>query len=163
MAITAVLSVGLDRDLLNSRNLVLHSAGYTVVSAYSIKEAVERFQASDFDLVLLCPSISAKDRDGLTWWIRATCPSTPVVSVTGNLYAGDVVAGVTVGSEPSALLWGIQEVLINAKNRAARTATTLGKHEFDAAQMKKPPRPSTGFERQARAANQNFASLSRTG
>ena len=35
MALTLVLSVGLDPELLDTRNLVLQSAGYTVVAAFS--------------------------------------------------------------------------------------------------------------------------------
>ncbi len=163
MKLTVVLSVGLDPGLLRARNLVLRSAGYVVVSAHSIKEAVGQFQVGDFDLVLLCQTIPARERDGLTWWIRATSPGTPVVSVSGQLFSDDVVAGVTVGSSPSALLWGIQEVLINAKNRTARTANPFGEREVDVAQMRKPPRPSTGFEARTRATKQLFAPLSRTG
>ena len=163
MALTAVLSVGLDPDLLKTRNLVLHSAGYTVVSACSIKEAAHRFQAGDFDLVLLCQSLPPKDRDGLTWWMRASRPGIPVVTIAGNLCSGDVVAGVTVGSEPSALLWGIRELLINAKHRAARKSTPLDKLEVDLAPMKKPPRPGAGYGRQTRAAKERFSPLARTG
>jgi DNA-binding response OmpR family regulator len=163
MALTAVLSVGLDPDLLKTRNLVLHSAGYTVVPAHSIKEATDRFQAGDFDLVLLCQSLPAKERDGLTWWMRASRPGIPVVTVAGNHCSGDVVAGVTVGSEPGALLWGIRELLINAKHRAARKATLPDKHEVDLAPMKKPPRSSAGYEGQTRATKERFAPLARTG
>jgi DNA-binding response OmpR family regulator len=163
MALNVVLSVGLDRALLNSRNLILHSAGYTVVSAYSIKEAVDCFQAVDFDLVLLCQTIPARDRDGLTWWIRASSPGIPVVSVAGNPCSGDVVAGVTVGSEPGELLWGIREVLINAENRAARMAATLDKHAVDAAHMRAHRRPGIGYERQTERTTKRFAPFSRMG
>jgi DNA-binding response OmpR family regulator len=161
MALTVVLSVGLDPDLLRTRSLVLQSAGYMVVSAYSVKEAVDQFQAGDFDLVLLCQSIPTKERDGLTWWMRASAPGTPVVSVSGKLFSDDVVAGVTVGSEPSALLWGIREVLINAKSRTARRANPLGKQEVDAAQMKRPLRPSAGYDGQTGATKEHFARLPR--
>jgi DNA-binding response OmpR family regulator len=164
MALTVVLSIGLDPDLLRTRNLVLHSAGYTVVSAYSVKEAAVRFQAGDFDLVLLCQSLPARERDGLTWWMRASRPGIPVVTVAGGLCtSGDVVAGLTVGSEPGALLWGIRELLINAKHRAARKASPLDKHEVDAAPMKKPPMPSAGFQVQTRGTKGRFVPLARTG
>lgn len=163
MALTVVLSVGLDPDLLKTRNLVLHSAGYTVASACSIQEAIHRFQAGDFDLVLLCQSLPAKERDGLTWWMRASRPGIPVVTVAGNLRSGDVVAAVTVGSEPGALLRGIRELLINARHRAARKATPLDKREVDIAPMKKPPRPSAGYERPTRATKERFSPLARTG
>ena len=163
MAFTVVLSVGLDSGLLRARNLVLQSAGYIVVSAHSVKEAVGQFQVGDFDLVLLCQTIPAKERDGLTWWMRASRPGTPVVSVSGKPFSDDVVAGVTVGSEPSALLWGIREVLINAKKRTERAATALGEHGMGVAQMKKPPRSSKDYEAKARVMKEHFVPLSRTG
>jgi DNA-binding response OmpR family regulator len=163
MALTVVLSVGLDPGLLRARNLVLQSAGYIVVSAHSVTEAVDQFQTSDFDLVLLCQTIPTRDRDGLTWWMRAFRPGTPVVSVAGNLCAGDVVAGVTIGSDPAALLWGMREVLVNSKNLTARTAATLGKQEGEAARMKKPPRLRVSYKGQTRVTREHFAPFSRTG
>ena len=65
MSLTIVLSIGFDPSLLETRSLVLQSAGYMVESASSLKEAVNRFQSGDFDLVLLCRSVPRKDRR--TW------------------------------------------------------------------------------------------------
>ncbi len=113
---TLVLSVGLDPQLLGTRDLILQSAGYIVVSTYSMREAVDRFRQGDFDLVLLCQSIPAKERERLTRWIRASGSRIPVVSVSGNLCPGDVAGGVTVGSDRRTLLWGIREVLISEES-----------------------------------------------
>jgi len=77
MRTNVVLAVGFDLSLMRTRTLVLQSAGYIVESASSLKEAVDRFQAGDFDLVLLCHSIPMKDRDHLTCLIRATGALTP--------------------------------------------------------------------------------------
>jgi len=142
MALTVVLSVGLDPQLLETRNLVLQSAGYIFVSAYSIKEAVERFQQGDFDLVLLCHSVPAKEKDHLFCWIRASGSRIPVVCVSGNPCPGDVVVGVTVSNEPGALLRGIREALIKPEKRAAETAAFRDKQEVTAAQGKEPPAAS---------------------
>lgn len=57
LAVTLILSIGSDPNLLASRSLVLKSAGHQVVTAYSIKEAASRIQEGDFDLVLFCRSI----------------------------------------------------------------------------------------------------------
>jgi DNA-binding response OmpR family regulator len=111
MASTLVLSVGLDHELLDTRNLVLQSAGYTVVSARSIKEAVDRFQECDFDLVLLCRSIPTKDRERLSTWVRASGSRIPVVWVTGMIWQTNPLASVTVDGDPVALLVGIREAL----------------------------------------------------
>ncbi len=161
MALTVVLSVGLDPHLLDSRSLVLQSAGYLVVTADSIKQAVDRFEEGDFDLVLLCQSIAAKEKDRLTGWIRASGSGVPVVFVSGNLDPGDVTAGVTVGSDPQALLWGIREVLINAKAPEARTAAH--RDQRGAATGKKSPASSTGYEHQTNAASGGMVPFARTG
>jgi len=163
MPLTVVLSVGLDPQLLTTRNLVLQSAGYTVVSAYSTKEAVDRFRGDDFDLVLLCQTVPVNEKDHLTLWIRASGSRIPVVSVSGRLCQDDVPAGVTVGSDPTALLWGIREVLINAANRVARTAMSRDKQDVAATQGKKSPRPSTGFEQQTKTTKARLVRLARTG
>ena len=162
MAQTLVLSVGMDTDLLATRNHVLQSAGYTVVSAYSIKEAVDRFRVGDFDLVLLCQSILTDERDRLSLWIRASGSRTPVVSVSGKLYERDRFANATVANDPAALLRGIRGVLINAENRAARTAKSPDGQEVAATQGKKPPSSSTGYERQTETTNGRFVPLART-
>lgn len=163
MALTVVLSVGLDPGLLGTRNLILQSAGYIVVSAYSIREAVDRFQEGDFDLVLLCQSIPARERDNLSCWIRASGSRIPVVSVSGHSCQNDEFAGVTVGSEPGALLWGIREVLINAENSAARPTTHRDKQWETATQGKNPPTPSTGFDRITETTEERPVSLARRG
>jgi DNA-binding response OmpR family regulator len=52
-----------------------------VVSASSIREAVDRFQDGDFDLVILCHSIPTKDRERLITLIRASGSLTPIVCI----------------------------------------------------------------------------------
>lgn len=120
MPLTLVLSVGMDSALLGVRKLLLQSAGYTVVSAVSISAAVERFLASDFDLVILCYSIPARDRDRLTCLIRASGSLTPVISVAGveqNPLGSDNFASATVESQPLKLLAGIKDVLAQTHRR----------------------------------------------
>jgi CheY-like chemotaxis protein len=72
MSLTLALSVGLDSLVIAARIELLLSEGYIVVSAFSLKEAVDRFLTGDFDLVLLDNSLPAKDRDRLTCLIRAS-------------------------------------------------------------------------------------------
>ena len=120
MALTIVLSVGLDASLLETRNLVLQSAGLSVVAAFSPKEAVDRLREGDFDLVLLCQSIPTKEKDRLALWIRASGSRVPVISISGILWERDSFANATVVSDPNALLTAITEVLINAATPAVR-------------------------------------------
>jgi CheY-like chemotaxis protein len=115
MPLTIVLAVGTDPWLLNTRSLVLQSAGYMVESALSVKEAVDRFQSGDFDLVLLCHSVPRKDRDRLTSLIRASGSLTPIVSIAGNLGECDAFATATLEDGPGNFLARIRDVLVKAE------------------------------------------------
>ena len=61
MPLTIVLNVGKDLRLLEARSLILRAAGYVVKTAVCVREAVEQFQAGDFDIVILCHSLTAED------------------------------------------------------------------------------------------------------
>jgi hypothetical protein len=130
MPLTFILSVGLDRALLENRSLVLHSAGYMVVSAYSLKEAVDRFLGGDFDLVILCHSIPRKDRDHLACLIRASGSRIPVVCISGNPGQSDPFADTTIEDVPHKLLVGTRAVLLKSKN--TWTVSPRGNHEATA-------------------------------
>ncbi len=52
---------------------------YTVIPERSLKKAVARFREGDFDLVLLCHSIPAQDRERLTRLLREHTSRTPIV------------------------------------------------------------------------------------
>jgi CheY-like chemotaxis protein len=120
MQIAVVLAVGFDLSLMRTRNLVLQSAGYIVESASSLREAVDRFQTGDFDLVLLCHSIPTKDRDHLTCLIRATGSLTPVVSIARNLGECAAFVNATLEDGPNKFLAGIGKELSKSGRRAAR-------------------------------------------
>ena len=120
MQIAVILTVGFDLSLMRTRSLVLQSAGYIVESASSLKEAVARFRAGDFDLVLLCHSIPTKDRDHLTCLIRATGSLTPVVSIARNLGEYAAFVNATLEDGPNKFLAGIEKELSKSGARAAR-------------------------------------------
>ena len=157
MALTLVLSVGLDPELLGTRKLVLQSAGYTVVAAFSAQGAVDRLRAGDFDLVLLCQSIPTNEKDRLALWIRASGSRIPVISISGIPCQRDAFADATVVGDPNALLMAIGEVLINAATPAVGTsgsckkdAGVLPQREVAAAPGKRPPKPSAANGRQTK-------------
>jgi len=118
MPLIIVLSVGFDPSLLRARGLVLESAGYLVESASTVKEAADRFQSGDFDLVLLCHSVPRKDRDRLISLIRASGSRTSVVSIAENL---DILANATLEDRPNNFLAGIRDVLVKAEKTPAWT------------------------------------------
>ncbi len=115
MPLKLILAVGKDPALLERRSAALRNAGYIVDSEYSVKQAIERFKQGDFDLVLLCHSMSAHDKNRLTHSIRAFGSLTPVVSVSPLRAQGpDAFGDAMVEDAPERLLSGIQGALFNA-------------------------------------------------
>ena len=112
---TVVLAVGRDPVLLETRSQVLQAAGYTVIPERSLKKAVVMFGDGDFDLVLLCHSIPAQDRERLTQLLREHTSRTPIVSVSCNLSALDSFADATLGNDPKELILGLRELLVEKR------------------------------------------------
>jgi len=150
-------------DLMGTHSLVLQSAGYFVIPAFSIKEALDRFQGNDFDIVLLCSSFPTKDRVRLTCWIRASGSRIPVVSVSGQFCQEDSSTNETVGSDPESLLIGVREVLIKSAAHATSAATFRNRQEVPAAPGKKPEESTNKCEGQAKTSSRHFVSLAGAG
>jgi CheY-like chemotaxis protein len=112
---TLVLAVGRDSVLLETRSQVLQAAGYTVIPERSLKKAVARFRDGDFDLVLLCHSIPAQDRERLTRLLREHTSRTPIVSVSCSVSALDSFADATIGNDPKELILGLRELLVEKR------------------------------------------------
>jgi CheY-like chemotaxis protein len=145
MGLTSILAVGQDPELLESRSAILRAAGCVTVQASSISDAIKQFMAGDFDLVLLCHSIPAPERLGLTGLIRATGSLTPIVTVvplTGQVSAA--FADTTIAADPEGFLRGIE-------NACSRRAT-----------MYRMPGPISGFD-SMRAAQADIAARSASG
>jgi DNA-binding NtrC family response regulator len=111
MSLNVVLAVGLDSWLLSLQASVLRSAGYIVVSAVSIKDAIDYFKAGDFDLVLLGRSISSEHKKNLTFQIRQAGSRTPVVCLAGHPGERAPFADAMLDDEPNALLTGMRGLL----------------------------------------------------
>lgn len=78
-----ILSVGRNLSVLRERHSTLIAAGYSVTSAHSKEEAMDKLIEGDFDLVLICPSLG-KDRWLLVNAVRRLRPSISVVSIRLN-------------------------------------------------------------------------------
>jgi CheY-like chemotaxis protein len=117
-----ILSVGLDPSLSGKRNLLLQSAGYSVTTSSSLKEAANRIRGTDLDLILLCHSIPATDRERMTCLIRASGSFFPVISVAVTSGQRDLFPDATLDEHDQAtFLWSIHEILVNsAKKRSMR-------------------------------------------
>jgi DNA-binding response OmpR family regulator len=121
MSITVILAVGVDPWLLAAQDAAWRSAGFVVVAAGTVRDAIVHFQASDFDLVLLGHAIPAESKDRLTSLIRASSSLTPVVSIADLHAGGDLVADKTLNSGSNRLLAGIVELLAE-RNKMLRAS-----------------------------------------
>ena len=128
MSSAMILSVGLNEAFLSSRASLLVSAGYIVVSALSVKEAIGLFQVGGFDLIVLCHSIPDKDRERLTCLIRASGSFIPVISVAESPEKHDTFPDATLReSDPAKLLAGIKKVLVKTSKRPPTQEVRLSK------------------------------------
>jgi len=114
------LAVGRDPVLLETRGQILRNAGYTVVSALSIEQALESFASGDFDIFILCHSIPMRDRERLSYAIHRHSPNTPVTVVTARVNAMDRFADATIENEPEILLQEIPRILHKAPEKYQR-------------------------------------------
>lgn len=112
-----VLAVGYDPLLLETRSRVLQSAGYTVTSVRSLKQAVSQFREGDFDLFVLCHSVPEEDRQRFVSLIRGHASRTPIVFVSAAPGQLDPSADVTVENDPNDLVSGLREVLRGHRER----------------------------------------------
>jgi CheY-like chemotaxis protein len=82
--LTLILNVGREFTQLNLQELVLRARGYVVESALSPESAIKCFRQGDFDLILLCHSISPRDRDSFIAAIRAYGSRVPIVCLPSD-------------------------------------------------------------------------------
>ena len=111
MPLTVVLAVGLDLWQLATRTRDWRSAGYFVVSADSIGEAISLFNDGDFDLVVLGDSVSKENRQRLASLIRASGSQTPVAWIGNASAAYDWPPDIPQKNDSSALVAGLRELL----------------------------------------------------
>jgi DNA-binding response OmpR family regulator len=104
------LAVGPDPLLLETRGQVPRNAGYTVVSALSVEQALQSFVSVDFDIIILCHSIPVRERERLTYAIRRHSPNTRVVVIAGRLSALDSFSDAALDNDPEILLQEIPRI-----------------------------------------------------
>jgi DNA-binding response OmpR family regulator len=119
MCHTLVLMVGRDKTLAETRSKVLQQAGYTVECAFSFTQAIDKFLAGDFDLILLCHSIPAEDRERLTLQLRQHTTRTPIITVAAFMGQRDPFADATIDNDPAELITGIREIVSRMGNYSA--------------------------------------------
>ena len=129
-----ILSVGRNPHILKERNARLIASGYSVASAYSKEEAMEKLLEGDFDLILICPSLG-KDGCQLAKTARRHRPSIPIVSIAPNPGPMQDCGAQLAGSGLDEIAAAVHEVLGNAHSRFAARRFASAVPRF--------PRPTT--------------------
>jgi PleD family two-component response regulator len=114
-----VLMIGRDRMLVETRSEVLRTAGYTVVPAYTPRQAIDEFVRGDFDVVLLCHSIPVDGRERLASVLREHKSHTPIVCVACVDGQFDGFADATIENDPKSVLHSLRYVLFKGRNNPA--------------------------------------------
>jgi hypothetical protein len=78
-----ILSVGDDQNLLGTRELVLESGGYFVVSRSSFR-IMQDDEFRFFDLIVLCHSIEAQQSERVIDHLRKCAPGKPILQLLRN-------------------------------------------------------------------------------
>jgi len=129
MSLTVVLAVGLDSWLLATHTRDWRSAGYFVVPADSIREAINLFNDGDFDLVVLGDSVSTENRQRLTSLIRASGAQTPVAYIGSFSAAYDSLSDDPPKNDSSTLVKKLRESL--AEKSMARGSPAILRGEMN--------------------------------
>jgi hypothetical protein len=106
-----LLCIGLAPSLLKAQRAVWRSAGCIVTSAASISKAIVNIATGDFDLVLLGERLPIADRERLTFLIRSTGSSVPIVCIADTCGFIDCSKNSTPQNHSEAVLEGVTEVL----------------------------------------------------
>ena len=88
MAVYLVLSVSRDPALAETRRQIMRELGCVVEIAPTPHEAMRAFLDGDFDLVLLCQTLSPAEKRKLVARMKSERPSVPIISVrtSGDSY-----------------------------------------------------------------------------
>jgi PleD family two-component response regulator len=96
--------------------MVLRSRGYVVEEAYSPKEAFLAVHSDVIDLLLICHTVPASDRENLIASVRSVRRLLPILCITDQDFARSTEGCFTVTNSPLDLLDAVL---------SAATASTL--------------------------------------
>jgi DNA-binding NtrC family response regulator len=113
---TRILSVGHDHHLLSLRSMVLEAAGFDVIEAYSISDALRLAQSDAVDLVLLCHTVSKSEQARLMSAIRERRRLMPVLCVIAHDFVMPAQGCLNANSTPQQLLDALRQAAINYSN-----------------------------------------------
>lgn len=115
-----LLAVGNDPMLLMTRGEVLRRLGYSVTTTDSSAVLAQQFRPADFDLVILCHTLSEDERQSIAAFVRYQIPSTPVLAVSPLAAQRFEYADLTVESDPANMIEGIGQVLAESTSASRK-------------------------------------------
>ena len=127
-----ILSVDDEPGILVSRQLILESEGYEVLSAADGEEALRMFAGQPVDLVLLDYVMPGMNGGVVAQKIKNDNPRVPVIIVSASPVIeerslGCVDCFISKGEGPAVLLAKIKELLMPVSTPAIRAARSTGK------------------------------------
>lgn len=120
MSLFHLLSIGADPSVLATRSDVLKRAGYLVSTASSETSARTILEQSDFDMVLICHSLPAVDRQKVIGVARSAAKSPKIVAIHRGEKEAAADGAVHSLDGPDKLLQCIAEVLGEGTSRVSK-------------------------------------------
>jgi CheY-like chemotaxis protein len=154
-----VLSVGSDARILDARERIFQSADYVVVSAMSIKEALYLLRGGDFDVIVLCHTVSTEDCQRLTSIVRASGSRIPIVSVASRGPGEEKsITDAVFDKDPAEFFRSLEDVLTTQLQVQAGNFPVPHRSAEDVL-AKKPPASGMGADGHERATGTRHATL----
>ena len=110
---TRILSVGHDHHLLSLRSMVLEGAGFDVIEAYSVTDALRLAQSDAVDLVLICHTVPKPEQKRLIAAIRERRRLMPVLCVIAHDFAMAADSSTITDNAPQLLLDALHKAVVN--------------------------------------------------
>jgi CheY-like chemotaxis protein len=116
-----ILSIEYNAPVLETRNVLLRSAGYEITSASTFYQALERLQENRFDLVLVGRSIPGVQLRGFLELAQLKAPATRTMVLRDPSQASDFRADYLHDPDqgPDALLNAVRNVFVNSRAASA--------------------------------------------
>lgn len=111
------LQFGKDTSLLESRSAILETTGLAVINVYSVRQCISEILARNFDLIVLCHSVSQEEREQVASFVHTRNPATPVLLIS-TFYEKDREIDVIVDCEPEHLVKNVKEILSHQPHKA---------------------------------------------
>jgi DNA-binding NtrC family response regulator len=112
-ATTRILSLGHDHHLLPMRTMLLENAGFDVIEAYSVNDALRLAQSDAVDLVLVCHTVPRAEQKLLVVGIRQRRRLMPILLVIAQDFVMPAESSSGARTAPQQLLDALRQAAVN--------------------------------------------------